>query len=56
MNKWLFHQSGFTRTSLSTIVSQFVEEIELFLFTPGARLLAQHAKICQSQYMFKAFV
>ena len=30
MNKWLFHQNGFTRTSLSatvTRVSNFVEEI-----------------------------
>ena len=29
MNKWLFHQNGFTRTSLSatvTPVSNFVEE------------------------------
>ena len=29
MNKWLFHQIGFTRTSLSvtvTLVSNFVEE------------------------------
>ena len=29
MNKWLFHQNGFTRTSLSatvTLVSNFVEE------------------------------
>ena len=38
MNKWLFHQNGLTRTSLSatvTLVSNFVEEnvcVLLFLF------------------------
>ena len=35
MNRWLFHQNGFTRTSLSatvTRVSNFVEENVFFLF------------------------
>ena len=39
MNKWLFHQNGFTRTSLSataTRVSNFVEEnVFLFFFLHG---------------------
>ena len=45
MNKWLFHQNGFTRTSLSatvTRVSNFVEENVCVFFyivkapSPGA--------------------
>ena len=44
INKWLFHQKGFTRTSLSatvTRVSNFVEEnVFCFVFT-SSRLPAQ---------------
>ena len=32
MNTWLFHQNEFTRTTLSAIVSKFVEEIEFPFF------------------------
>ena len=57
MNKWLFHQNGFTRTSLSarvTRVSNFVEEIVcvcgVFLHRQGSRpggfsLNAQHNRL-----------
>ena len=41
MNKWLFYQNGFTRTSLSATVtrlSNFVEEnVFLFLHGQGSR-------------------
>ena len=59
MNKWLFHQNGSTRTSLSatvTRVSNFVEEY-VCVWCQGSpswwiqSLNAQHKrlKICQSQ-------
>ena len=45
MNKWLFHQNGFTRTSLSatvTRVSNFVEEnVCVGCFVTSSRLLSQ---------------
>ena len=54
MNNWLFHQNGFTRTSLSatvTRISNFVEEnVFLFLHRQGSpsgcilSLIAQHLK------------
>ena len=58
MNKWLFHQNGFTRTSLSatvTRVSNFVEENKfLFLHAQGSpSLTAQHVNR-KSLRMFKA--
>ena len=65
MNKWLFHQNGFTRTSLSatvTRVSNFVEEnvcvcvcvcvCVVFLHRqgpPSRWIQKQQVKICQSQ-------
>ena len=39
MNKWLYHQNGFTKTSLSatvTRVSNFVEEIVFLLYIVDA--------------------
>ena len=62
MNKWLFHQNGFTRTSLSatvTRVSNFVDENECVCFFTLSRLPVlvdsvthcptQQVKVCQSQ-------
>ena len=64
MNKWLFHQNGLTRTSLSatvTRVSNFVEEnmcvCGVFLHRQGSPVPVdsvtqcpkQQVKICQSQ-------
>ena len=37
MNMWLFHQNGFARMVLSTTVSKFVEENNLFPI-PGTQL------------------
>ena len=66
MNKWLFHQNGCTRTSLSatvTRVSNFVEEnLFLFLHRQGSpsqciqSLIAQHVKYVKriALSMFKA--
>ena len=66
MNKWLFYQNGFTRTSLSatvTGVTNFVEENEfLFLHCQGfpsgsiQSLNAQHVKYVNRNAlsMFKA--
>ena len=66
MNKWLFHQNGFTRTSLSatvTRVSNFVEENMCVcvcgVFTSSrlpvpvdsvTQCAKQQVKTCQSQY------
>ena len=59
MNKWLFYQNGFTRTSLSatvTPVTNFVEENEfLFLHCQGFPIAVHSVtqcptcQICQSQ-------
>ena len=64
MNKWLFHQNGFTRTSLSatvTQVSNFVEEnVCLFVFyiVKALRriqsLIAKQVKYVNAISMFKA--
>ena len=55
MNKWLFHQNGFTRTSLSAIVTRvgnFVEEnVCIFSFRQGSRWIQSliRALICPTQ-------
>ena len=65
MNKWLFHQNGFTRTSISatvTKVNYFVEEtVFLSLHPQGSQSwcmqYAQHVKYvnCNVLSMLKAF-
>ena len=61
MNKWLFHQNGFTRTSLSatvTRVSNFVEEnvcvCGVFLNVKAPRPNAQHNRLNMSIAMHSA--
>ena len=53
MNKWLFHQNGFTRTSLSatvTRVSNFVEEnVCVFFYSVKAPVLVDSVTHCPTQ-------
>ena len=57
MNKWLFYQNGFTRTTLSSTVGKFVE-VNKFLFahrqdswalSQGMTACSTRQSICQTQ-------
>ena len=56
MNKWLFHQNGFTRTSLSTTVtrvSNFVEENVYRQGSPFRWIQSLIAKTQQIKYVYR---